>query len=631
MADLTSILTPANDLELGSYGIGDIEPRGGGSDVPPVEVAQDFKATLSSRPVQAFYSGAPSGGAAMNGLAHMEFEPPAAARLGGFRFEGYLGVPELGLQVKSGYVNEGLRAVQTATGTYAVPPQYASHADITAWVRRSLHAGDISGAYPLGGLADVTFEPPTAARMGDFRFENYLGVPEQGLQVKSGYTDEGFRAVQTATGTYTVPPQYTSREDIADWVDRSLEAGDISGSYSLKEAPAAAVTELPDFQFQWSDLAPAGYFLGLTGGPSVGGVGHGRGVYWVAPAPDGIPDIANGYLYYLNVNRSGEIAPGVRYSNQTTGTWQPGTGKEERGAGGSISVNLSAMGLGVDANPSFWWNVRQDPKMLKEQNYTGPVALNFGLAVPVNQLVEAGMDVAGHRIKASGSPTGLVIGAALLSGSDALKAMRSLGNIGFGYASRGSAEFVDGEMVGIKINGRLLRPEQLAAKMMDNLGSMPAPPSELLQTIDRTLLGLSLGSVLGPPGLAGGAMSSLAAGALVDSVDAVNGLGDQIELNIAAQRSDVRADAMSGYDSIRSALQTVLSDAQREGQYDRGYFMQLVGAAENFNDKVAAKPYLGPEFIAEYGVSNEALQLVDDYLQHNFDGLHKIDVVDVIE
>jgi hypothetical protein len=69
--------------------------------------------------------------------------------------------------------------------------------------------------------------PPPA--LGDFRSQGYIGVPEEGFQVKLGYTDNGYRAIQTSSATYRLPEGVTSRKEIGDWLREAYRTGAISG------------------------------------------------------------------------------------------------------------------------------------------------------------------------------------------------------------------------------------------------------------------------------------------------------------------------------------------------------------------------------------------------------------------
>jgi len=84
------------------------------------------------------------------------------------------------------------------------------------------------------------------SRHGQFHLQSYLGFKgaERGLQVKLGYTDTGFTAIQTSTATYVVPAGVHGREEIRQWVQQAHRSGAISGAYPLspgaRQQPAAA-------------------------------------------------------------------------------------------------------------------------------------------------------------------------------------------------------------------------------------------------------------------------------------------------------------------------------------------------------------------------------------------------------
>ena len=84
------------------------------------------------------------------------------------------------------------------------------------------------------------------SRHGQFHLQSYLGFKgsERGLQVKLGYTDKGFTAIQTSTATYVVPAGVHGREEIRQWVQQAHRSGAISGAYPLspgarQQQPAA--------------------------------------------------------------------------------------------------------------------------------------------------------------------------------------------------------------------------------------------------------------------------------------------------------------------------------------------------------------------------------------------------------
>ncbi|MEI8303173.1 MAG: hypothetical protein WCG13_07745 [Burkholderiales bacterium] len=100
------------------------------------------------------------------------------------------------------------------------------------------------------GRGAAVSAPASASRelgaLGQFRFQSYLGFrgEDRDYQVKLGYTDNGYSAVQTQTATYAVPASAaTNRESIRQWVAQAHGAGAISGVWPLStgEARAAAV------------------------------------------------------------------------------------------------------------------------------------------------------------------------------------------------------------------------------------------------------------------------------------------------------------------------------------------------------------------------------------------------------
>jgi hypothetical protein len=176
-------------------------------------------------------------------------QPGPTGALGKFHVQKYLGIEPLGLQVKLGVTQSRYPAVQTASGTYLIPAEHASHyEDIRSWVMRSIERRDIKGAYPLprrvgGGTsaslqqhldAAQTGRPGPVGSLGAFYAQKYLKIEALRSQVTLGFTENGYSAVQTLNGTYRIPAQYaTSDGEIKGWVIRSIERGDIKGAYPL--------------------------------------------------------------------------------------------------------------------------------------------------------------------------------------------------------------------------------------------------------------------------------------------------------------------------------------------------------------------------------------------------------------
>ncbi len=167
---------------------------------------------------------------------HVKKVPEFAA----FRFQKYLGIDQLGLQVKLGKTQNDELAVQTKTSTYLVPPEHASDPKKTHdWVKRSIEFGNIKDAYFLKGMQDYldgrrTPLPGPVGALGKFNKDKNgdLVIKPLKLKVSLGTTENGYVAVQTKTGTYRVPPEHaTTRDNIHDWVMRSIELGHIKGAY----------------------------------------------------------------------------------------------------------------------------------------------------------------------------------------------------------------------------------------------------------------------------------------------------------------------------------------------------------------------------------------------------------------
>jgi len=176
--------------------------------------------------------------------------PGPVGALGAFHFHKYLGIEPLGLQVKLGTTANGYNAVQTSSGTYRIPAQHATtEEDIKGWAMRSIQREDIKGAYALprrtGGGASASLQqrafdaaqtrrPGPLGALGAFHFQKYLGISPLGVQVKLGFTANGYGAVQTSSGTYGIPAAYATHDgEIRDWVMRSIVRGDIKGAYAL--------------------------------------------------------------------------------------------------------------------------------------------------------------------------------------------------------------------------------------------------------------------------------------------------------------------------------------------------------------------------------------------------------------
>jgi hypothetical protein len=95
----------------------------------------------------------------------------------------------------------------------------------------------------VGQKFSLSANPPPPA-LGTFRNQGYVGVPDEGFQVKLGYTDNGYRAIQTSTGTYRLPDGVQSRKEIVDWLRQAYQSGAISGVYPLNQPQGFSLNSL---------------------------------------------------------------------------------------------------------------------------------------------------------------------------------------------------------------------------------------------------------------------------------------------------------------------------------------------------------------------------------------------------
>ncbi len=81
--------------------------------------------------------------------------------------------------------------------------------------------------------------PPSSAHspsLGTFNWNGgWVGVVDEGFQVKLGYTNNGYRAVQTSSSVYRIPDGAQSRAEIITWLKEAYRSGAISGVYDLNQ------------------------------------------------------------------------------------------------------------------------------------------------------------------------------------------------------------------------------------------------------------------------------------------------------------------------------------------------------------------------------------------------------------
>lgn len=96
----------------------------------------------------------------------------------------------------------------------------------------------------IGTKFSTNTRPPPAAALGTFHIQGYVGVPDEGFQVELGYTDNGYRAINTNTSTYRLPDGVQSRKEIVDWLRQAYKSGAISGVFPLKQPQGFSLSSL---------------------------------------------------------------------------------------------------------------------------------------------------------------------------------------------------------------------------------------------------------------------------------------------------------------------------------------------------------------------------------------------------
>jgi hypothetical protein len=85
--------------------------------------------------------------------------------------------------------------------------------------------------------------PPsnTTPSLGAFNWNGgWVGVINEGFQVKLGYTNNGYRAVQTSSAVYRIPDGAQSRAEIVAWLKEAYRSGAISGVYDLNQTSGSS-------------------------------------------------------------------------------------------------------------------------------------------------------------------------------------------------------------------------------------------------------------------------------------------------------------------------------------------------------------------------------------------------------
>ena len=155
-------------------------------------------------------------------------KPPGVNRL--YTVGNGIGIPGVGNLVYKGMQADGYYHVASRTGDYRVPPEVGYDKDaIRKWAIDAVAYGGIPRDSLYGGPTTGGLVNPAVAGIGSgtpsspYRVGDYIGTP-YGELVFKGLKHDGYRHVETRTGSYRVPTELSDdRDAIRGWVIKAIE------------------------------------------------------------------------------------------------------------------------------------------------------------------------------------------------------------------------------------------------------------------------------------------------------------------------------------------------------------------------------------------------------------------------